>query len=43
MCMYSKLKKSYYDKHHRVVEFYIGDKVLLSTKSLRLAGSSKLQ
>ena len=34
-------QKRYYDAHHRQVEFDVGDRVLLSTKNLRLPGTRK--
>ena len=35
-------QKRYFDGHHRQLEFKIGQKVLLSTKNLKLPGSRKL-
>ena len=35
-------QKRYFTAHHRQVEFEVGQKVLLSTKNLKLSGSRKL-
>ena len=35
-------QKRYFDAHHRQLEFEAGQKVLLSTKNLKLPGSRKL-
>ena len=35
-------QKRYFDAHHRQLEFEVGQKVLLSTKNLKLPGSRKL-
>ena len=35
-------QKRYFDAHHRQLEFKVGQKVLLSTKNLKLPGSRKL-
>ncbi|MCG8453494.1 MAG: chromo domain-containing protein, partial [Spirochaetales bacterium] len=32
------IQKSYYDKKHRDIQFFVGDLVLLSTQNLRLKG-----
>ena len=37
-----KYQKRYFDAHHRQLEFEVGQKVLLSTKNLKLPGSRKL-
>ena len=35
-------QKGYFDAHHRQVELEVGQKVLFSTKNLKLPGSRKL-
>ena len=35
-------QKRYFDAHHRHLEFEVGQKVLLSTKNLKLPGSREL-
>ena len=36
-------QKPYFNKHHRLKEYLVGEKVLLSAKTLYLAGTRKLR